>query len=1068
MGSMALPNLNVQSDGSRVDRHSTSTAGVAGAYSGALSYKDMLSSFMNDGEENQSENKGENNKSAVGGSAKLQASGSNDSMSMLNALSLKTTDFPMANIILGGQEAQIASENEVASMENGFYTTSEIEIDENGTVTLVEKNHYGPGWKACRGEIDTRNQVEDVVINKNKTIDALATDLVKYSNNLDADQPVITKMTQGGVEVTSATASSDKPVFMTMSNGRMYVNTQGSFAVGNSMPITTTVTVYDGDGEKYSVPVYLTKTGNGEWMASINSDVTKSQADILRYDETPVTFKMEPTKFTFDENGNINKSNNSSAFISYKTESGMHVVLLDLSGVTQQAGKNSINATSNGYAGGYLEELTVNQNGEIIGKYSNGVSVVEGKIDIEKNGLKDEITENNLVTENDKEIEITNEKISKNDYMLQTIISFDKNGKVITKKVQTVDIEDNRRYIFGDDEIALKEKKGNDHIIMGKDDEFIKRETDIHYEDETVRKFSKLYDYIDAEKYAFDIAQELIISNSDYEREVFLSDPYVVYDCEGENRKPIMYVRPRENIWSLSYIGRDDFGNIRIRKDFSSDAVIAGDNIVYSGTGSVNVSGSHNKIEAKVGPVIVYGNENEIITDCVNCVVYGEDNTVVVNDSDLTSVLVRSNNCTVEYNGSTSENLNLSLADKIYDLKQNVSFYDFIEDNGDVLIKSQNGDRTIKVKGNDIKNISVIIDEDGAVMKLSELINISNESTNNGEVIIPPDTGEDLDESVQKINPDPFKETTKEILGIPDDEELYNFPASRDSESYTTTGNMNITNIHTSEVENGKMKIDMDVYNKSGVPGVLEVLDDEGNVVEHIWLSEYNILPTSAFDFILSAFNQTIDNFIDIAQLIRGKNDVEYDNASESKWTKIRGLEIPAGTHVRITNSINQSDELRAYYVAATLYDSVTSLFKQVDFVVGNDIGDDEFKWAFKEVVKNYIKESSTGFIDKTIENQVKHVIEKIQTNPSDFINDIGNVFVEGLPESIVRTAVNAVSKIAATAIHPALEKAVGTAFDIADMLNLSRMTKDAEKYSSAKPIHYYFYGSQEGSSLRE
>ncbi len=66
MGSMALPNLNVQSDGSRVDRHDPSTTGVAGAYSGGLSYKDMLSSFMNDGGEKQSDNKRENNKSASG------------------------------------------------------------------------------------------------------------------------------------------------------------------------------------------------------------------------------------------------------------------------------------------------------------------------------------------------------------------------------------------------------------------------------------------------------------------------------------------------------------------------------------------------------------------------------------------------------------------------------------------------------------------------------------------------------------------------------------------------------------------------------------------------------------------------------------------------------------------------------------------------------------------------------------------------------------------------------------------------------------------------------------------
>ena len=108
MGSMALPNLNVQSDGSRVDRHGVSTADVAGTYSGGLSYNDMLSSFMNDGGEKQSDNKGRNNKSAAGSSSNQQTSGNNDSMSMLNALSFKS--LPIMNYTMGGQTATKVSE----------------------------------------------------------------------------------------------------------------------------------------------------------------------------------------------------------------------------------------------------------------------------------------------------------------------------------------------------------------------------------------------------------------------------------------------------------------------------------------------------------------------------------------------------------------------------------------------------------------------------------------------------------------------------------------------------------------------------------------------------------------------------------------------------------------------------------------------------------------------------------------------------------------------------------------------------------------------------------------------
>ena len=321
-----------------------------------------------------------------------------------------------------------------------------------------------------------------------------------------------------------------------------------------------------------------------------------------------------------------------------------------------------------------------------------------------------------------------------------------------------------------------------------------------------------------------------------------------------------------------------------------------------------------------------------------------------------------------------------------------------------------------------------------------------------------------------------FAKATKSDLGIPEDEELYNFKTDVDSVkgSYTTTGDMNVTNIHTESMSNGKIKVDMDIYNKASVPGVLQILDDNGNVVNSIWLGENQFAASSAWDMTEYVFRKAVDNFIDGVQRIGGKTDVEYDNASASTWTKIRGLEIPSGTHIRITNSIDQSEDLQAYYIASNCYDGFMQMFKIANYIAQDDLDDltgHELSGAGKRVLKDIVKDFAKNFKEEAPQefflqgatDQVKAIGEafakKVEANPQEIWDAMKDALKEKGGETFLKTAFNMTAKAAtATFLSPAVEKAIGGVFDVMDTLNFEKSVKDGQKYRDAKPLHYYFY----------
>ena len=142
---------------------------------------------------------------------------------------------------------------------NSTYYTRDgaFEFDANGNYVLPSSGLKVQGWVATDGVLPaskTEGNLSDVVVKVGKSMAAKATTKATYANNLSSATPTIASMkqydpdTQKYVDVTEATASSEKPVQVTLSDGTTYTETSGGYQIGYSLPITTTIYVYDSLG----------------------------------------------------------------------------------------------------------------------------------------------------------------------------------------------------------------------------------------------------------------------------------------------------------------------------------------------------------------------------------------------------------------------------------------------------------------------------------------------------------------------------------------------------------------------------------------------------------------------------------------------------------------------------------------------------------------------------------------------------------------------------------------------------------------------------------------------------
>ncbi|MBR2141859.1 flagellar hook protein FlgE [Anaerovibrio sp.] len=234
--------------------------------------------------------------------------------------------------------------------------------------------------------VNTNGATSSIAIRAGKTMASSATQKANYVNNLNSTAPTITAITatkQSGAQtsglsgVTIGEPTSDPYIaaVLTMSDGTTQTVTSGSYTSGNSIPISTTVKVYDSLGSAHVVPITVEKTAANTWLAKL------AKATITEEDGSTTTLTMNPATITFKDTGAFN-SGSASLQLAYSGGNGAaaQTVAITFDNLTQYANSTTINAEADGYASGTLDTVTIDESGTVVGTYSNGVLRKEAQI----------------------------------------------------------------------------------------------------------------------------------------------------------------------------------------------------------------------------------------------------------------------------------------------------------------------------------------------------------------------------------------------------------------------------------------------------------------------------------------------------------------------------------------------------------------------------------------------------------------------------------------------------------------------------------------------------------------
>ena len=192
------------------------------------------------------------------------------------------------------------------------------------------------------------------------------------------------------VDITKSEAVDGKAITLTMSDGTTQTVTTGKYNVGNSLPLTTIINVYDSLGVVHAVPVYFTKTqtGTGEtvndgnqWTVTVDgNDVTGTTNTITEDDGSVTTVTMNPVTLQFSTSGALLDGSGSIEFTLTDGANRTQTVAVDVSKITQFSGNSTIKASTDGNAMGTLKSVSVDSSGVITGTYTNGEKRSEAQV----------------------------------------------------------------------------------------------------------------------------------------------------------------------------------------------------------------------------------------------------------------------------------------------------------------------------------------------------------------------------------------------------------------------------------------------------------------------------------------------------------------------------------------------------------------------------------------------------------------------------------------------------------------------------------------------------------------
>ncbi len=268
-----------------------------------------------------------------------------------------------------------------------YTRNGDFQFDADGNYVQAGNGYYVQGWMGNDGNIDTGAKVTNITIPSGKTMAPKASTEAKYTNNLNAEVPTITAVTdKDGNPASGQTADADNPLTVTLSDGSTMTMTSGSYTTGHSLPIVTTLSVYDSLGSVHNVAVYfkLTSAADDLWQVSLSNVDGVSTQTIDEPDGSTTTVTMAARTLKFDTNGAKPVGSGTTVLALTNGATTTQSVQLDFSALTQYSSSSTIAGKANGNAAGTLSSVSIDKTGTITGTYTNGEKMVEAQVALQR------------------------------------------------------------------------------------------------------------------------------------------------------------------------------------------------------------------------------------------------------------------------------------------------------------------------------------------------------------------------------------------------------------------------------------------------------------------------------------------------------------------------------------------------------------------------------------------------------------------------------------------------------------------------------------------------------------
>lgn len=293
----------------------------------------------------------------------------------------------------------------------------------------------------------------------------------------------------------------------------------------------------------------------------------------------------------------------------------------------------------------------------------------------------------------------------------------------------------------------------------------------------------------------------------------------------------------------------------------------------------------------------------------------------------------------------------------------------------------------------------------------------------------------------------------------------YYLPSYSNVSGSFATGGMYISDIKTSKINSdGNINVTLNIYNRTPIPGILEVYDKNGNIVSRNWIDGHERYSESVSDA-LEDVGQLLKDVVNGTALSYKSEALSELNEFSGKNTII----VPEGGRIRITNNEDESPELMLHNNLLHLIDWIFTAKDVIDFVGNADTK--EFRKLTTDALVNKILYSIKDWDAETKDKFVKKICQNGAENGYDLVTEMlgFDIDVRGLIEDSLYETFEA-KKLETAAIKDGLDivAAISDVIHIQDgmflinsALNKAQYQRYREKLKASKPIEYRFFNGE-------